>query len=84
VDALQFTEQLRAQANYVDVVPGARHWDIFASLCRDAGARGNLVPDAYFAALTIEIGGEWITTDRDYARFPGLSWRHPFTAAAPP
>jgi hypothetical protein len=20
---------------------------------------------------------EWITTDRDYARFPGLRWRHP-------
>ena len=25
----------------------------------------------------IESGCEWITTDRDYARFPGLRWRHP-------
>ena len=45
---------------------------------RAAGVKGNLVPDAYFAALAIEVGGEWITTDRDYARFPGLKWRHPF------
>jgi predicted nucleic acid-binding protein len=25
----------------------------------------------------IESGSEWITTDRDYSRFPGLRWRHP-------
>jgi len=31
--------------------------------------RGNRVPDAWFAALAIEGGCEWITTDRDYARF---------------
>jgi len=33
-----------------------------------------------FAALAIESGSEWITTDRDYARFPGLRWRHPLAA----
>jgi predicted nucleic acid-binding protein len=36
-----------------------------------------LVPDAFLAALAIEQGCEWITTDRDYARFPALRWRHP-------
>ena len=54
-----------------------RHWEIFTRLCSVAGAKGNLVPDAYFAALAIESGSEWITTDRDYSRFPHLSWRHP-------
>lgn len=44
---------------------------------RWADARGNLVADAYHAALAIEHGVEWVTTDRDYARFPGLRWRHP-------
>jgi predicted nucleic acid-binding protein len=34
-----------------------------------------MVPDAWFAALAIEHGCEWITEDRDYARFPGLRWR---------
>ncbi len=33
-------------------------------------------PDAYLAALAIESGSEWITTDQDL-RFSGLSWRHP-------
>ena len=40
-------------------------------------ARGNLVPDVYLAALAIETGSEWITTDRDFARFKGLRRRHP-------
>lgn len=46
-------------------------------LCREAGARGNLVPDAYLAALAIESGSEWITMDRNFSRFKGLRWRHP-------
>jgi predicted nucleic acid-binding protein len=37
-------------------------------------------PRRYFAALAIESGSEWITTDRDYARFRGLRWRHPLAA----
>ncbi|TLZ03430.1 MAG: type II toxin-antitoxin system VapC family toxin, partial [Gammaproteobacteria bacterium] len=40
-------------------------------------ATGNLAQDAWFAALAIESGCDWITTDRDYARFPGLTWRAP-------
>jgi predicted nucleic acid-binding protein len=34
-----------------------------------------LIQDAWFAALAIESGCEWITADRDYARFDGLRWR---------
>ncbi len=70
-------DALRRRPNCVPMAPGRRHWEIFERLCRQTGARGNIVPDAYFAALTIESGSEWITTDRDYARFPGLHWRHP-------
>jgi uncharacterized protein len=75
--ALAFAEALRTQPNCVPVLPGGRHWEIFARLCRTAGVKGNLVPDAYLAALAIESGSEWITTDRDFSRFPGLRWRHP-------
>jgi toxin-antitoxin system PIN domain toxin len=75
--ALSFAEQLRRQPNAVSITPGARHWDIFISLCQAAAIKGNLVSDAYLAALAIESGSEWITTDRDYSRFPGLKWRHP-------
>ena len=79
-EALGFAAALRAQPNSVAVMPGPRHWDIFERQCRDAGAKGNLVPDAYLAALAIESGSEWITTDRDFSRFPGLKWRHPLDA----
>ena len=75
--ALQFVEQIRSLPNYVEVAPGQRHWDIFTNLSRTARAKGNLIPDAYLAALAIESGSEWITADRDYARFAGLRWRHP-------
>jgi uncharacterized protein len=75
--ALAFARDVRDQPNCLVVEPGPRHWDIFTRLCRAAGVRGSLVPDAYFAALAIECGCEWITTDRDYSRFAGLRWRVP-------
>lgn len=62
------------------MAPGERHWEIFAALCAETGVRGNLVPDAWFAALAIESGSEWVTTDRDYARLRDLRWRHPLDA----
>ena len=76
-EALEYVSKLREQPACVPVAPGERHWEIFTRLCKMTGAKGNLVSDAYFAALAIEAGAEWITADRDYARFPGLRWRHP-------
>ncbi len=81
-DAVAFASAFRGQPNCVIVAPGARHWEIFTRLCRDAGVRGNLVPDAFLAALAIESGSELVTTDRDYSRFERLRWRHPLTGAA--
>lgn len=78
--ALSFAAHLRERQNAIIVSPGPRHWDIFTRVCESSGAKGNLIPDAYHAALAIESGCEWITTDRDFARFPGLNWRHPFDA----
>ena len=75
--AISFVRYVRGQPNCVPIAPGPRHWDIFTRMCETAGVKGNLVPDAYLAALAIESGSRWITTDRDYSRFPGLNWRHP-------
>ena len=75
--AIRFTHEVKACPNFVDVRPGPRHWKIFLELCESANARGNLVPDAFLAALAIESGCEWISTDRGFRRFPGLRWRHP-------
>jgi toxin-antitoxin system PIN domain toxin len=71
--AVVFCETLRSRPNAVVVAPGARHWRLFIDLCQGSAARGNLVPDAYFAALAIESGSTWATADRDYSRFPGLA-----------
>lgn len=76
-DALEFTEQLRNRPQCMAIAPGRRHWGIFRALCEDAGTKGNLVSDAYLAAMAIEAGCEWVTTDRDFSRFKGLRWRHP-------
>lgn len=79
--ALAFAHAFRERPNAIPLAPGARHWNIFTRLCTEAEARGNLVPDAWLAALAIEYGCEFVTTDRDYARFPGLRWRHPLDRA---
>ena len=76
-DAFEFSRVVLEQPNATVIIPGERHWDIFEKLCRQSKASGNLIQDAWFAALAVESGCEWISTDRDYSRFPGLSWRPP-------
>jgi hypothetical protein len=77
--ALSFADAVRTAPTAVPVEPGQRHWSLFERMCREGAARGNLVADAYVAALALESGSELITTDRDFARFPGLRWRHPLS-----
>jgi uncharacterized protein len=80
-EAFQFCEFLLGQPHCQIVEPGERHWDIFKRLCIETDTRGPRVTDAWFAALAIESGCEWITFDRDYARFPGLKWQVPAAPA---
>jgi toxin-antitoxin system PIN domain toxin len=75
--AVTYIQELRDHPNMTIISPGAGHWRIFCDLCIRFSARGNLVSDAYHAALAIESGCEWVTTDRGFARFEGLRWRHP-------
>lgn len=76
-EAFVFCDYLLAQPNCQLVEPGERHWDIFKRLCSAADIRGPRVTDAWYAALAIEWGCEWVTMDRDFARFPGLKWSMP-------
>jgi hypothetical protein len=76
-DALKFVEQVRTSPRTVRIEAGPRHWQIFADLCQQVSAKGNLVAACYYAALAIEHGCEWISVDRHFAQFPGLRWRHP-------
>lgn len=77
-ESIRFCDAVMESPQCLLIEPGPHHWSVFTCLCRDAGVSGNLVPDAWYAALAIESGCEWITLDRDYARFEGLRWRLPF------
>ena len=76
-EAIGFTEAVRQHPNCRLVRPTDNHWSLFTRLCEAANAKANLVTDAWLAALAIESGSIWITTDRDFSRFPGLKWQHP-------
>ncbi len=75
--ALETVEAWRTRPGCVLLEPGARHWALFTELVARVGARGNVVPDVYLAAIAIENGGEFVSTDRGFGRLPGLRWRHP-------
>ena len=59
------------------VEAGANFFDLLSGLLQPAQIRGALVSDAALAALAIEHGATLCTTDRDFARFPGLKWTNP-------
>ena len=49
-----------------------RHWRILDELANKGQARGPMLMGAHIAALAMEHGASLATTDRDFARFPGL------------
>ncbi|HEV8232490.1 MAG TPA: type II toxin-antitoxin system VapC family toxin [Thermoanaerobaculia bacterium] len=61
-----------ARPNVAVVHPTERHWEILSSLLAVTRTRGKDVTDAHLAALAVEHGATFCTTDRDFARFPGL------------
>ena len=76
---LDFCSALRSSPNCLVIHPSASHWTVFDGLCRATGARGKRVADAYLAAYALDRDDEWVTTDSDFERFPGLRWRNPLT-----
>jgi hypothetical protein len=72
-----FCDVLRSVPTFLQVQPSDRHWKIFQEICVKSKATGALVADAYLAAFAIDRGDEWVTTDKDFSKFPGLTWRHP-------
>jgi hypothetical protein len=48
----------------------------FRHLVLASGIRGSDTTDAYLAALAIEHGCEWWTTDTGFERFESLRWRN--------
>lgn len=66
-----------AVPNVMPLNPGTQHLAILRRLLVEAGIGGNLVSDAYIAALAVEHQAEVHSNDGDFARFSGLRWRNP-------
>lgn len=76
-EASEIVDRWLQQPNVRLLSPGEHHWALFRQMMTEGQARGPLITDARLAALTIEYGGVLHTTDRDFARFPGLRWTNP-------
>lgn len=79
-EVVQVVDQWLEQPNVRLLAPGDQHWALLRKLLVEGQARGPLATDAQLAALTMENGGVLHTTDRDFARFPGLRWTNPIEA----
>ena len=75
--AVQVVDEWLQQPNVQVLVPADQHWSVLRQMILEGRASGPLVSDAEIAAITIEQGAVLHTTDRDFARFPGLRWKNP-------
>lgn len=78
-EAAHEIENWLMQPNVRIVTPGEDHWAVLRHMMFQGQAFGPLVSDAQIAALTIENGAVLYSTDRDFARFPGLRWVNPLS-----
>jgi uncharacterized protein len=78
-EAAQVVDSWLEQPSVRLLMPGEDHWTLLRQMIVEGQAPGPLVTDAQLAALTVEYGGVLHTTDRDFARFPGLRWKNPIS-----
>ena len=76
-EAVGVVESWLDQPAVTILTPGEQHWRLLRDILFQSQVVGPDVTDAQLAALTIEYGGTLYTTDRGFARFPGLRWANP-------
>lgn len=77
-EALSFVNALRATPPARVVHATAAAWDQLAAFTEaDRLLRGNLVPDAWLAAIAVTAGARIATADAGFSRFAGLGWFDP-------
>jgi toxin-antitoxin system PIN domain toxin len=57
--------------------PTEQHAVTLGPFLKTAVSRANHVPDAHLAALAMEHGLTLFSSDRGFARYPGLRWENP-------
>ncbi len=75
--AVGLVEEWLAEEQVRLLAPGERHWSLLKEMLNRGQVSGPQTTDAQLAATTMEYGGVLHTTDRDFARFPGLRWVNP-------
>jgi hypothetical protein len=75
--AISIVQQWLDRPQVRTLAPAENHWILLQTMLTEGQAKGPLTTDAQLAAITIEHGGILHTTDRDFARFPGLRWTNP-------
>jgi toxin-antitoxin system PIN domain toxin len=60
-------------------VPGSQFEEVYCRLLLNHHCTGNLVSDAYLAALALEHGLTVVSSDSDFARFPRVRWLNPIS-----
>jgi predicted nucleic acid-binding protein len=63
--------------------PSSSHFVRLRAELERLGTAGNLTTDAHLAVLAMERGYVLYSTDADFARFSGLRWVNPCSAAGP-
>jgi toxin-antitoxin system PIN domain toxin len=82
--ALDYVDRLRSARVARPLAATAAAWARLRDLAAgDRHLRGNLVPDAWLAALALTTGARIATADAGYGRFPGLHWFDPITVVGP-
>ncbi|MBT9332781.1 type II toxin-antitoxin system VapC family toxin [Paracidobacterium acidisoli] len=80
-EAIAIVDEWLQQPNVRVLAAGDSHWSLLRLAVTEGQAHGALITDAQLAALAVEYGGTLYTTDRDFARFPGLRWTNPLSRA---
>ncbi|MEO1064105.1 MAG: TA system VapC family ribonuclease toxin [Actinomycetota bacterium] len=76
--ALAFVRALRTARPARAVTGSGATWDRLDEVAAaDRFVRGNLVPDAWLAALAATLGARVATSDAGFARFDGVLWFDP-------
>lgn len=77
-EALSFVSALRAASPARAVHATAAAWQQFTAFTEaDRLLGGNLVPDAWLAAIALTCGARIATADAGFSRFEGLEWFDP-------
>ena len=77
-EALAFVTALRGAGPARTVHATAAAWEQLAAFAEtDRMLKGNLVPDAWLAAIAVTNGARLATADAGFSRFDGLEWFDP-------